>query len=101
MCVICAYTVDTTCPRVELDGARYSGLESSRLGPVDVSLRRLPGDPSSQRTGRDSYPSIQLRQPTKASVLLHICYEPAWWHVLCSMHKFDRSLPHPSLLARI
>ena len=27
VCVICAYTVETTCPRIELYGARYSGLE--------------------------------------------------------------------------
>ena len=39
MCVICAYTVDTTCPRVELDGARYSGLEYKvEVGGVDGLL---------------------------------------------------------------
>ena len=32
-------------------------IESSRSGPVDDSLRSLPGAPSSLRTGRDSYPS--------------------------------------------
>ena len=36
MCVICVYTVDTTCPRVELDGARYSGLAYKvEVGGVD------------------------------------------------------------------
>ena len=36
MCVIWAYTVDTMCPRIELDGARYSGLEYEvAVGGVD------------------------------------------------------------------
>ena len=36
MCVICVYTVDTTCPGIELDGARYSGLEYKvEVGGVD------------------------------------------------------------------
>ena len=36
MYVICAYRVDTMCPRIELDGARYSGLEYEvEVGGVD------------------------------------------------------------------
>ena len=36
MCVIWVYTVDTTCPGIELDGARYSGLEYKvEVGGVD------------------------------------------------------------------